>query len=427
MPLTAAEFSDLFLPMKPAEGEGIAVAVSGGADSMALTVMLGDYCASHNISLTALTVDHGLRAEAADEARQVGRWLKKYNISHVILNWQGDKPQSNIQDQARRARYDLMGEWCQTNKVSKLFLAHHLDDQAETFLIRLFRGSGVDGLAAMKTQSDFPTLFPGAAEITLCRPLLGVAKERLRATLRHRDQTWIEDPSNQNESYTRVKIRHLLRDSDIEGLNADRMAGTAARMGRVQSLLQSLTEELAQETVTYFEQGYAEIILSPLLAAHDEIALRCLASLLRRVGGGKYAPRLNRLEALYDRLKCEKSDQGGFSGQTLGGCLISRRPDNRIMISREGAAIGETLELEKNRITLWDGRFVIENGATVGLLKKLELAEWQSVCRENPGLKKLKISKVVRDGLPCIIETEGRVILPSFIAGFDKTGFRATF
>lgn len=421
-PLTQAEFINLLLPMKPAQGEAVSVAVSGGADSLSLTLMLGEWCRSNGISLTALTVDHGLRVAAAEEARKVGGWLKKQHISHVILKWQGDKPHSNIQDQARLARYRLMGEWCQENKITRLFLAHHQGDQAETFLIRLFRGSGIDGLSAMKAQSDFPHPLPATGNIILCRPLLAVAKDRLEATLQHMNQPWIEDPSNQDEAYTRIKVRNLLKQNNIEGLNAERMAQTAARMGRVQSLLLSLTEGLFQECVTYFPEGYAEVKLRPLLSAHEEIALRCLASLNRRISGGKYAPRLMRLEALYDRLKSPD-----FPGQTLGGCLISPLQNNRIMISREVSAIEGDIDLKAHMKKLWDGRFLIENQATEGVLKKLGASQWQAACQENPVLKKLKLLKIVRDSLPCIVSDSGKVTLPDFIPGLEKTGFRATF
>ncbi len=423
-PLTPAEFSDLMRSVSPAAGEGIAVAVSGGADSLALTLLLGEWCRSHKIALTALTVDHGLRPQAADEARQVGLWLQKYNIPHVILRWQGDKPHSNIQDQARMARYELMGQWCQQNKVSRLFLAHHQGDQAETFLMRLFRGSGVDGLSAMKEQSDFPVALPGPEDITLCRPLLHRTRESLEATLRQMGQPWMEDPGNRNENYMRVKVRNLLRDSDIEGLNHDRMARTAARMGRVQSLLQSLTDDLTHRAVTVVPYGYAVVRLRPLMAAHEEIALRCLAQLIRRIGGGKYAPRLRRLEALYDRLR-----QVDFPGQTLAGCLVSafrNDPDDKtVMISREPSAIDDIIDLPRRGMLLWDGRFIIDCTGWSGQVKKLEVDEWRLACQDYPDLEKLKLQKIVRDSLPCIRISNDKVILPDFVAGFDEKGFKA--
>jgi len=422
LPLIQKELSEMLGPMTPGRGQSVAVAVSGGADSLALALMLGPWCRDHGVGLTALTVDHGLRKAAADEARQVGRWLKQHDIPHVILTWRGEKPDSNIQDQARLARYRLMGEWCRAQGVGKLFLAHHQDDQAETFLIRLFRGSGVDGLAAMQAMTDFPLPLLDAEgdKLMLCRPLLSVAKDRLKATLRHMDQPWIEDPSNENESYTRVRVRRLLNDSDIEGLNAERLARTAGRMARVRSLLQGLTDELATKAVTCFPQGHCVVRLAPLLAAHEEIALRLLARLTRRVSGGAYGPRLGRLEALYVKLKA-----GTFAGQTLGGCRILPERRDGIIVCREAAAITDSRHVAPQSTLLWDGRFVIKNGPCAGTVKRLDLAAWQAACRDRPALKKIRLLKAVRDSLPCVLADGGGVLLPDFIPGFEETGFCA--
>ncbi len=402
------------------------MAVSGGADSLALALLLGQWCKSNDIALTALTVDHGLRPEAKDEALQVGQWLKKYDIRHMVLNWQGVKPSRNIQDRARIARYQLMGEWCQNNDVNNLFLAHHEGDQAETFLIRLFRGSGVDGLSAMRGISDFPVPLGPGHNVLLCRPLLTVTKKRLEATLRQMDQPWIEDPSNQNESYTRIKVRKMLQDSEIEGLNDHRMAQTAARMGRVQSLLQAMTAGLTQEAVTVYPEGYMQVNMSRLMSAHEEIALRCLSSLVKKISGRRYPPRFSRVEALYNNLK-----QEDFSGQTLGGCLVSSiraaSGTDHITISREIAAIEHKIDLENCGSYLWDQRFEIETSGEGRLVKKLELAEWRRLCSDYADLKKLKLPKRILYSLPCMILMNGDVILPNFIPGFEEKGFKAVF
>jgi len=440
--ITSSEFSNLLCAVFPVAspkpgpksspksdlkyGSGIAAAVSGGADSLALTLLLGQWCKSNDVALTALTVDHGLRPEAKDEALQIGRWLKKYDIRHVVLNWQGAKPSRNIQDRARIARYQLMGKWCQNNDVDNLFLGHHEGDQAETFLIRLFRGSGVDGLSAMREISDFPVPLARRGNVHLCRPLLTVTKKRLEATLRQMNQPWIEDPSNQNENYTRIKVRKLLRDSEIEGLNAQRMAQTAARMGRVQSLLQAMTAGLTQEAVTVYPEGYMQVNMAKLMSAHEEIALRCLSSLVKKMSGSRYIPRFSRVEALYNNLK-----QVDFPGQTLGGCLVSSikatSGTDHIIISREIAAIEHKIDLENCVPYLWDQRFEIDNIGGARLVKKLELAEWRRLCSDYPDLKKLKLPKKILYSLPCMILMNGDVILPNFIPGFEEKGFKAIF
>ena len=142
----------------------IAAGVSGGADSMALAVLLHAWAGARGGRVTALTVDHGLRPEAAREARRAGRTLRSLGIGHRSLRWEGPSPTANLQAEARRIRYGLLEDWCARHGVLQLALAHHRDDQAETLLLRLGRGSGLDGLAAMSPVS-------ARAHIRLLRPL----------------------------------------------------------------------------------------------------------------------------------------------------------------------------------------------------------------------------------------------------------------
>ncbi|MEX0298215.1 MAG: tRNA lysidine(34) synthetase TilS, partial [Kordiimonas sp.] len=167
-------------------GSKIAVGVSGGADSLCLMLMTAEY-----FDVTAISVDHGLRSEAADEVEFVARLCHEKNIPHVALRWEGNRPTSNIQATARTVRYDLMRDWCAENNIAYLAVAHHQDDQAETLLLRLARGSGVYGLAAM------PGVRGVGRGVSIVRPLLSVPKEVLTSTLRSLKQEWIEDPSNQ--------------------------------------------------------------------------------------------------------------------------------------------------------------------------------------------------------------------------------------
>ncbi|MBM4438672.1 MAG: tRNA lysidine(34) synthetase TilS, partial [Actinobacteria bacterium] len=132
-----------------APGTRVAVAVSGGADSLALTLLADEWARRTGRSIAALTVDHGLRPDSAAEASQVGAWLAAARIRHEVLRWEGQKPRSGIHAAAREARYRMLTSWCRENDVRDLLLAHHRDDQSETFLMRLARGSGPDGLAAM--------------------------------------------------------------------------------------------------------------------------------------------------------------------------------------------------------------------------------------------------------------------------------------
>ncbi|MAG22807.1 MAG: tRNA lysidine(34) synthetase TilS, partial [Rhodospirillaceae bacterium] len=199
MSLKGREFSALMKGLGPFEPEPcVAVAVSGGCDSMALALLAHDWAQGRGGQTVALSVDHRLRWESGAEARQAGRWLKARGLTHHILSWTGDKPRHGVQAAAREARYRLLFDWCRRHGVLHLLLAHHQEDQAETFLLRLGRGSGVDGLAGMAPLSEVPTM-------RLLRPLLDVPKARLVATLQSRGQEWVEDPSNRDLAYARVR------------------------------------------------------------------------------------------------------------------------------------------------------------------------------------------------------------------------------
>jgi tRNA(Ile)-lysidine synthase len=198
-PISAVEFSasiDGDIPVC----SRLAVAVSGGADSMALLLLLKQWTLTNRCSLHALSVDHKLRPESAQECTQVARWCEALGIAHTTLTWEHAPIRSAVQQQARDARYALMFDWCRANRVEHLFTAHHLDDQIETFMLRLLRGSGLVGLSAMRPSTE-------RDGISLHRPLLAFPKARLVAILEAARQPWLEDPSNQNTAFTRNALR----------------------------------------------------------------------------------------------------------------------------------------------------------------------------------------------------------------------------
>src|SRR5262249_20106992 len=178
----------------------LAVAVSGGRDSMALALLVAAWAERRGGRVTAITVDHGLRPEAAAEARQVGRWLRAHGITHRTLRWRppaGALP-GGLQAAARAGRYAPPCGWGRPRGVLHLALAHQQEDQAETLLLRLARGSGLDGLAAMAPIAE-------RMGVRLLRPLLSVPRARLRATLVAAPQPWIDDPSNENPAHARIR------------------------------------------------------------------------------------------------------------------------------------------------------------------------------------------------------------------------------
>lgn len=283
----------------------IAAGVSGGADSLALALRLHE-CGKKVI---ALTVDHGLRAESRQEAEYVGEVMRRYGIEHHILTWQGEKPQSGIEDAARRKRYELLCGWCRLHGVKALAVGHHRRDQAETFLLRLQRGSGVDGLSCMQPVSK-------RDGIILLRPQLADDPEQLKAYLRARGVTWVEDASNQCDDFQRVKIRKFLPELErVIGLSEQRLADTAAVLTRTRGYLLEQVERFTDNHVRRWEGAAVSVPLPAVAALHPELAFRVLGALIKEIGGCDYAPEAQEIMRLSEQLK--KPD---FRGCTLGGC-----------------------------------------------------------------------------------------------------------
>lgn len=328
------------LPTPPAH---LAVAVSGGADSMALCLLTQKWAQQYNITLHALTVDHQLRPESTAEAEQVKHWLAAKGISHHTLTWQGKKPLANIQAAAREARYQLMADWCKQHHIHHLLLAHHLDDQAETFLIRLGRGSGIDGLAAMHPISHYNGL-------TLLRPLLAISKMHLIAFLRTHHQDWIEDPSNNKPQYTRTRMRAMLPQLAEAGISTATLATTASHMARARDYLEQQTKAAYHACAIEHEHGYIQLDDSAFRALHPEIGLRVLAMVLNRMNGTHLRPRFQELSGLYAHFG---------NVRTLNGCLFHLRKGS-IFVHREAAALAPPKPIAAGERMVWDGRFTLQ-------------------------------------------------------------------
>ena len=360
---------------------------------MALALLFKDWAEA-----TYLTFDHGLRIESKAEALQVKAWLAAKGLRHEILTWRGEKPTTGIQAAARQARYRALEGWCRNFGVKYLFLAHTRDDQAETFLMRLFRGSGVDGLAAMAPLSS-PVTGPGGPR--LVRPFLDVAKAGLVATLKAAGQEWIKDPSNENLDFLRVQVRKSLRESEIEGFDTNTLAKTAARMARVKDLLDDLTREVLEKALFVSPFGFGELDVAAFQTGHEEIALRALSRMLVFFGGGGYPPRLEQVERLYHAL-----EQKDFKGATLAGCQLEPKPKTKgkIIFSREVAAIRDVLTLKPGGRGHWDGRFelYLDGQGAAGKVRALGQDGWQEIKAENPDLKALKIPYNAILGLPAL-------------------------
>ena len=284
-PVDETEFAGLMAAVGLGPGAGhIAVALSGGSDSMALCLLSNTWAKANSVRLTALTVDHQLRDGSRDEANNVGGWLKALTIDHRILTWQGDKPTTGIQAAARDARYGLMAKWMQDNDASCLLAAHQLEDQAQTLLMRIEKGSGIDGLACMSAAS-VRTI--DGWELNLVRPLLGVARERLRQTLRDRGQKWLEDPSNRNPAYARTRLRAISSKLDDAGISQDRLAALAAQFGRLRDKLSGAVDIFLDHACAYHAEGYATLNAEAFTGAPLPIAERVLKRIVGVVGAAR--------------------------------------------------------------------------------------------------------------------------------------------
>ncbi len=358
----AAEFARSMAALAPSDR--IAVALSGGPDSLALLFLAARWAKrKKRLHLVAFTVDHGLRPESAKEARAAARLASSLGVAHRILKWKGEKPKTGLQAAARAARYALLAEACRKEKIGDLLVAHHLDDQAETFLLRLARGSGVDGLAAMAPVRDMLAApkrsegEPAAADIRLLRPLLGIARARLAATLAKAGLTAIADPSNENERFDRVKARRIMGELRALGLDARRLADTAANMARARAALEAETAALLSAHADFAPTGHVALDPAVLAGAPEEIALRALAELLRRVAGADYPPRFEALQALFRALKAGELARG----RTLHGCKLSIER-GRLLVQREPAAAlkAPAVGLRPGEGGIWDGRFEVK-------------------------------------------------------------------
>ena len=391
-------------------GASIAVAVSGGADSLALAILLSHWAGRQDVHVHALTVDHKLRNDSAAEAEQVGEWLSARSIPHTALSWDegihlrdtGASPQHA----ARDARYRLMSEWCEANGCSYLFVAHHADDQVETFLMRLARGSGVEGLAAMSPLVRLNG-------VCIARPLLDFTKLQLIDVCRKYGQAWIEDPSNESNKSTRVRFRQAKEILEREGLTRHRLLATVRHMQRAKAALDHAVAQLLEHGCAVDDYGVAQVAVQALVRAPEDIALRGLSRVLSAVSGSAYGPRFENLEGLYHRIAAEP-----WRDATLHGCIIVRDGAN-LIVCREAAQISCDTDIAIDGNVVWDGRFRVSLGSREEsradlsfTLSRLTPVAWQSLLRCEACSPLEKVPARIRETLPAIFDSAGLAAAP---------------
>jgi tRNA(Ile)-lysidine synthase len=410
-PLTFSEFEMSMARFAPFEtSPRIAVAVSGGADSMALVLLAERWARARGGQIDALTVDHGLRPESAAEARQTGVWLAARGIRHHVLRWTGAKPRTGIQAAARDARYRLLGGWCQDQGVLHLLVAHHRADQAETYVLRRARGSGPDGLAAMAPVTE-------RAEMRLLRPFLDVAPERLRATLRQTGQAWIEDPTNRDPRFARARLRshaarHMQPARQFPEVSRRAMAAAARRAAAERE-----TAALFAHCCRLAPAGYARLDRNTMRRLSPDFAARALARVIACVGGRAHVPASRKLE----RLVAGLASGNDRYDRTLGGCRILARPDD-LLVCRENRNLPAPTPVSSGDALFWDGRFRVAIGDVPDgtVLGSLGEEGWRQISADAPGLRDSRIPLPARLSSPALWDAQGVFAVPHL--RYDRNG-----
>lgn len=417
--LAEDEFSNLMAATGPfEEAPVVAVGVSGGCDSLALTLLCDRWARRHHGRVVALTVDHRLRSDSTAEARQVADWCAGRGIDHYILTWDGEKPRTRIQETAREARYGLLSGWCRENRVLHLATAHNREDQAETFLMRLTRGSGPVGLAATSAVVE-------SGGVRIIRPLLGVSRERLRHTLQDAGQDWIEDPSNRNRLYRRVHVRDWLPALNFAGYPPSRLAALAAGFAERRLEIEREATGLIAESCRLDPAGYARLDTGAWASASGEAAKLALDRIILTVGGGVYPPRPEKAGKILDVLR----GGTGAASSTLGRCRFLRH-GGMVLICRESRGLPVSTGLLPGGRVLWDRRFAvrladeagdaIRNGVSVSALGR---EGWAEVVAERPELRSTRLPYAARIVLPAIRDSQGVLEVPHL--GFRRPGTKA--
>ena len=341
----------------------VALAVSGGCDSLALLLLISDYLeirgnGAHEIHV--LTVDHGLRDEAKYEIELVASYCRQLGCTFSQLEWTGEKPRTGIQEAAREARYALMADYCHARQIPVLLTAHHSDDQAETLLMRLSRGSGLDGLSGMSPRST-------RLGVEIYRPLLDFPKERLKATLRQRNWEWMEDKSNSDTRFERSQLRQNWQLLDDLGLSSRSLALSSRRLQRSRNALIAFVDDIVGDQVMYDSRGLIEIEVNGFASQLEEVQLRVLSRCIFALGGQLRPPQLSKLEDLQRELL----EHSKYSA-TLGGCQIEKTETALTLFREVRSDQIEQMMISPGESRVWDRKFQLQLASAAPLPLRIQ-------------------------------------------------------
>ena len=277
--------------------ENFAIAVSGGSDSLCLAYFSNIYSSEFKNKIHTLIVDHKIRKESYKEALKVEKILKKKGIQSKILKWKGKVPKKNIQQNARNIRYSLISNYCSKNNIKYLITAHHMDDQIENFFIRLFRGSGLTGLSSMTQSVNYNST------LKIVRPFLNFKKKDLRYLTLNFFKTYIQDPSNKDEKFLRVRIRKYRKNMKKEGLDTDKIIKTINNLISANKALNYYKNKALHKHVSFLSKNKCLIEKQLFYEEENEIIFKSFSDILSLVSGTYYPPRSKKIINLINRIK----------------------------------------------------------------------------------------------------------------------------
>lgn len=389
-----------------------ALAVSGGADSMALLgLAIGASKLKGAPQFTVLSVDHGLRPEARNETQMVVKWARDHGLNAKVLRHEGDKPRSAVQNWARNLRYDLMAGYCDKHAISALVTAHHMQDQAETFLMRLAKGSGLRGLNAMQPIYKRQSLL-------ILRPMLSQMPEQLRSLCQGKNWPYIDDPSNVDMTYERVRVRNAWPELISLGLTPEMISDTAAKLSMVHHDLELQIDQLIASEAMFTELGVMKIPKTIFIGLTKTLQRGLLQRALSIIGGGDYPPSATSLEHM--RLQAISDDVAAL---TLSGVQMRCRK-HHILLGRETkkAMSSGGFVCPSAGAYIWDNRFFIqfEHGKKGRIIKGLGMVGLAQMRERDVALPK-DVPSGYLAALPAVYIGENLLGCPSLapISGVD--------
>lgn len=400
-PLLVEEFRALLTPLRSGD-ETVGLAISGGADSLALAL-----CAKRaGIPCVAFIVDHALRPESGEEAQTVQKRLAAIGLEAEILRWNHAEVSSRLHVQARKARYALLAQACKQRGISALLVAHHRDDQAETILMRLAKGSGIGGLSGMAAVYDYEGL-------RLLRPFLTVSKARLVATCQAAGQAFVIDPSNESEKYARGRLRRVSEVLAQEGLTTERLIDLGERAAEAAQAIDCYAHAFLRAATTLGGGGLLRLNVEALRQEPKAVGLKALAACLQAIHTTPYAPERRPLLAVYDFLL----NQSEAEARTFHGVVLQKNKDGTVVsLIRESGHIVQVQPIAPGQTVLWDGRWRVtlrgtEEGLVVRALGQQSRDVWGALA---PGLHRLVPQGRARAALPALWRGEDLVLIPAF-------------